>query len=318
VVLQTCGHNPTGAAPPVLGDGRGAVPGAAVQLAGRRAWVTLPACYVSATAVRQPRHQPQPTNPARLLQASTPVPSSGRASWRCASGASCCPSSTAPTRDLPPATSRAMQRRCGSLRPRAWRCCWPSRTPRTWVYTASAWVGGPGPGVCFEEGGVSCMSWGLPPGGRGLANLGAVGGRGGGKSGRCWGGGSLCGERVWELLACCSRVSAGWHMGAAQERLACCSRVPAGWHMGAAQERITQCEVCAQPALGGAPAPTSSPAGALSIVAASPGVSQRIESQLKAIIRCNYSSPPVHGAALVTTILRDPQVRRGRRWAPRW
>lgn len=50
-------------------------------------------------------------------------------------------------------------------------------------------------------------------------------------------------------------------------------------------------------------------AGALSIVAASSSVASRLESQLKAIIRPMYSSPPIHGAALVTTILSSPQLR---------
>jgi aspartate/tyrosine/aromatic aminotransferase len=31
-------------------------------------------------------------------------------------------------------------------------------------------------------------------------------------------------------------------------------------------------------------------------------------SQLKACIRSNYSNPPAHGAAIVTTILGDPQL----------
>ena len=32
-------------------------------------------------------------------------------------------------------------------------------------------------------------------------------------------------------------------------------------------------------------------------------------SQIKACIRANYSNPPAHGAAIVTTILSDPQLR---------
>lgn len=48
--------------------------------------------------------------------------------------------------------------------------------------------------------------------------------------------------------------------------------------------------------------------GALSAVAESPDAAQRILSQLKSIVRTNYSNPPAHGGAIVTTILDDPDL----------
>ena len=35
----------------------------------------------------------------------------------------------------------------------------------------------------------------------------------------------------------------------------------------------------------------------------------RVLSQLKIVIRTNYSNPPTHGAALVETVLGDPELR---------
>lgn len=49
--------------------------------------------------------------------------------------------------------------------------------------------------------------------------------------------------------------------------------------------------------------------GALTLVAASPDAAQKAFSQLKIAIRTNYSNPPSHGAAVVTTILADPELR---------
>lgn len=49
--------------------------------------------------------------------------------------------------------------------------------------------------------------------------------------------------------------------------------------------------------------------GALTIVTASEEAAQATLSQLKRIVRTNYSNPPSHGAAVVTTILGDPALR---------
>ncbi|PON76515.1 Aspartate/other aminotransferase [Parasponia andersonii] len=45
--------------------------------------------------------------------------------------------------------------------------------------------------------------------------------------------------------------------------------------------------------------------GALSIVCKTTDVAGRVESQLKLVIRPMYSNPPIHGASIVATILRD-------------
>ncbi|XP_019192642.1 PREDICTED: aspartate aminotransferase, cytoplasmic-like [Ipomoea nil] len=45
--------------------------------------------------------------------------------------------------------------------------------------------------------------------------------------------------------------------------------------------------------------------GALSIVCRNAEVASRVESQLKLVIRPMYSSPPLHGASIVATILKD-------------
>lgn len=50
--------------------------------------------------------------------------------------------------------------------------------------------------------------------------------------------------------------------------------------------------------------------GALSIVDASQEESARVLSQLKRVIRANYSNPPTHGGAIVTTVLTTPELRR--------
>jgi aromatic-amino-acid transaminase len=49
--------------------------------------------------------------------------------------------------------------------------------------------------------------------------------------------------------------------------------------------------------------------GALSIVTQSKEESARVLSQLKRVIRTNYSNPPTHGAAIVATVLNSPKLR---------
>ena len=51
-------------------------------------------------------------------------------------------------------------------------------------------------------------------------------------------------------------------------------------------------------------------AGALSVVCANRDETARVLSQLKIAIRTNYSSPPTHGAQVVTTVLESPELRR--------
>jgi len=50
--------------------------------------------------------------------------------------------------------------------------------------------------------------------------------------------------------------------------------------------------------------------GALSIVTADADETARVTSQVKRLIRSNYSNPPTHGAALVATVLTTPELRR--------
>ncbi|MBP9714638.1 MAG: aspartate/tyrosine/aromatic aminotransferase [Sterolibacterium sp.] len=50
--------------------------------------------------------------------------------------------------------------------------------------------------------------------------------------------------------------------------------------------------------------------GALSIVTASKDESARVLSQVKRVIRTNYSNPPTHGGAIVAAVLSDPQLRK--------
>jgi aromatic-amino-acid transaminase len=50
--------------------------------------------------------------------------------------------------------------------------------------------------------------------------------------------------------------------------------------------------------------------GALSVVTGSADEAARVLSQLKLVIRANYSNPPTHGAQVVTTVLNDPELRR--------
>eukprot|EP00878_Enallax_costatus_P047720 GHUV01058807.1.p1 GENE.GHUV01058807.1~~GHUV01058807.1.p1 ORF type:complete len:187 (-),score=25.45 GHUV01058807.1:186-746(-) len=44
------------------------------------------------------------------------------------------------------------------------------------------------------------------------------------------------------------------------------------------------------------------------VCACSPAAAKRVQSQLCAVIRPMYSSPPMHGAAIVVTVLSDPQL----------
>jgi len=49
--------------------------------------------------------------------------------------------------------------------------------------------------------------------------------------------------------------------------------------------------------------------GALSIVAGSAEEAKRVLSQVKRIVRTNYSNPPTHGGQIVATVLNSPQLR---------
>ena len=49
--------------------------------------------------------------------------------------------------------------------------------------------------------------------------------------------------------------------------------------------------------------------GALSVVCASKDEAARVLSQLKLVIRTNYSNPQIHGATVVATVLNTPELR---------
>ncbi len=49
--------------------------------------------------------------------------------------------------------------------------------------------------------------------------------------------------------------------------------------------------------------------GALTIVTAGKDESARVMSQVKRVIRTNYSNPPIHGGALVAAVLSTPELR---------
>ncbi len=49
--------------------------------------------------------------------------------------------------------------------------------------------------------------------------------------------------------------------------------------------------------------------GALSVVCESKDAAARVLSQLKRVIRTNYSNPPIHGAQVVATVLTTPALR---------
>lgn len=50
--------------------------------------------------------------------------------------------------------------------------------------------------------------------------------------------------------------------------------------------------------------------GALTLVATDKDAAEVAFSNLKVSIRSNYSNPPMHGAAIVTTVLNDPELRK--------
>ncbi len=50
--------------------------------------------------------------------------------------------------------------------------------------------------------------------------------------------------------------------------------------------------------------------GALTVITASPSATQAVMSQVKTVIRANYSNPPAHGASIVTTIMSDAALRK--------
>jgi aromatic-amino-acid transaminase len=52
--------------------------------------------------------------------------------------------------------------------------------------------------------------------------------------------------------------------------------------------------------------------GALSVVGSSSEEAARLLSQLKRVVRTNYSNPPVHGGKVVATVLSTPELRQ--RW----
>lgn len=49
--------------------------------------------------------------------------------------------------------------------------------------------------------------------------------------------------------------------------------------------------------------------GALSVLCESQEEAQRVLSQLKIVIRTNYSNPPIHGGAIVAAVLGNPELR---------
>ena len=49
--------------------------------------------------------------------------------------------------------------------------------------------------------------------------------------------------------------------------------------------------------------------GALSVLCASKDEAARVLSQLKIVIRTNYSNPPIHGGAVVAAVLGNPELR---------
>jgi aromatic-amino-acid transaminase len=49
--------------------------------------------------------------------------------------------------------------------------------------------------------------------------------------------------------------------------------------------------------------------GAITVVASDADESSRVLSQLKRVVRANYSNPPTHGGAIVTMVLSSPELR---------
>jgi aromatic-amino-acid transaminase len=50
--------------------------------------------------------------------------------------------------------------------------------------------------------------------------------------------------------------------------------------------------------------------GALSVVTGSADEAKRVLSQLKSVVRANYSNPPTHGSQIVATVLANPELRK--------
>ncbi|MCG8651687.1 MAG: aspartate/tyrosine/aromatic aminotransferase [Pirellulales bacterium] len=50
--------------------------------------------------------------------------------------------------------------------------------------------------------------------------------------------------------------------------------------------------------------------GAISLLASGQSQAKAVQSQLKKVVRCNYSSPPRHGGAIVATVLEDEDLTR--------
>ena len=49
--------------------------------------------------------------------------------------------------------------------------------------------------------------------------------------------------------------------------------------------------------------------GGLSVLCADKEEAGRVLSQLKIVIRTNYSNPPIHGGAVVAAVLNNPELR---------
>jgi aromatic-amino-acid transaminase len=49
--------------------------------------------------------------------------------------------------------------------------------------------------------------------------------------------------------------------------------------------------------------------GALSVICPNAAQAANVLGQLKYTVRCNYSSPPIHGGQIVATVLTDPELR---------
>ncbi len=49
--------------------------------------------------------------------------------------------------------------------------------------------------------------------------------------------------------------------------------------------------------------------GALSVLCSNKEEADRVLSQLKIVIRTNYSNPPIHGGQVVATVLNTPELR---------
>ncbi|HEX5286545.1 MAG TPA: aminotransferase class I/II-fold pyridoxal phosphate-dependent enzyme, partial [Polaromonas sp.] len=49
--------------------------------------------------------------------------------------------------------------------------------------------------------------------------------------------------------------------------------------------------------------------GALSVLCTTREEAERVLSQLKIVIRTNYSNPPIHGGTIVATVLNTPELR---------